>query len=77
MNEFKQYKKKTIAELRPVTQEDIDMDFDKFTVKVSISLFDAVNDSPKLGDMIARNPKDHNDLWLVSEQIFKDNYEAL
>lgn len=77
MNEFKQYKKKTITELRPVTQEDIDMDFDEFSDKVSISPFDAVNDSSKLGDMIARNSKDHNDLWLVSEQFFKDNYEAL
>jgi hypothetical protein len=77
MSEFKQYKKKTIAELRPVTQEDVDMDFDDFCEKISVSQFDAENDSPKIGDMIARNPKDHNDLWLVSEQFFKDNYEAI
>jgi len=75
MSEFKQYKKKTIAELRPVIQSDIDMDFDEFAEKVSISPYDAANNSPKLGDMIARNPKDHNDLWLVAEQFFKDNYE--
>jgi len=33
--------------------------------------------SPKIGDMIARNPKDHADQWLVSAQYFSDNFEPI
>jgi len=25
--------------------------------------------------MIARNPKNHNDKWLVAKQYFEDNFE--
>lgn len=88
MKEFKKYKRTQIAEMREVTEEDIN-DFHKIGVlliptdlgdwkhpnKVSISDEDLNNDSPKIGDMIARNPKDHNDQWLISEQYFKDNFE--
>ena len=42
---------------------------------VSISDYDRENGSPKLGDMIARNPNDHNDQWLVAEKYFLDNLE--
>ena len=45
--------------------------------KVSISDVDKANGSPKRGDMIARNPKNHADVWLVAEQYFKDNFEAI
>ena len=45
--------------------------------KVSISDADLKNGSPKIGDMIARNPKNHNDQWLVAEQYFKDNFERV
>jgi len=31
--------------------------------------------SPKQGDMIAFNPSNPGDQWLVAEQFFKDNYE--
>jgi hypothetical protein len=27
--------------------------------------------------MIARNPIDHNDQWLIEEQYFKDNFEKV
>jgi hypothetical protein len=87
MSEFKQYRKKQIAELRPVTDYDIQV-YNKHTgdlivmnekkvVKVSISVEDLANGSPKSGDMIARNPKNHNDQWLVAEQYFEDNFEPL
>ena len=85
MNEFKNYRRKQIAELRNVTNEDIssfennrhlhsirDTEF-----KVSISDVDFANGSPKLGDMVARNPKNHLDQWLVAEQYFKDNFEIV
>ena len=42
---------------------------------VSISDADRTNGSPKVGDMIARNPKNHNDLWLVAAKYFEENLE--
>lgn len=45
--------------------------------QVSISDVDLQNGSPKIGDMIARNPKEHNDQWLVAKQYFEDNFEPV
>lgn len=33
-----------------------------------------VSDSAKAGDMIARNPADHSDQWLITEEYFKENF---
>jgi hypothetical protein len=44
---------------------------------VSISAPDREAGSPKSGDMIARNPKNHSDQWLVAEQYFADNFESV
>ena len=81
MEKFKKYRRTQIAEMREVTQNDIEL-FKagdtipaSFQFKVSISDADLKNGSPKIGDMIARNPKNHNDQWLVAEQYFKDNFE--
>ena len=83
MSEFKKYKRAQIAEMRPVTKDDI-RGFEHYKelkslgntkFNVSISDADKENGSPKIGDMIARNPKNHNDQWLVAEQYFKDNFE--
>lgn len=75
MGEFKKYRRKQIAELRPVTdlecQGIIDMK------KISISRADIENDSPKRGDMIARNPKNHADQWLVAKEYFEENFESI
>jgi hypothetical protein len=68
MNEFKSYRKKLVSEMRPYKQGEI-------LYKVSISKEDIENGSPKPGDMIARNPKNHNDQWLVSKEYFEDNFE--
>ena len=66
---WKQYRRTQIAEMRPyVLGEDLN---------ISISIVDRANGSPKNGDMIARNPKNHADQWLVAAQYFKDNFEAL
>jgi hypothetical protein len=40
---------------------------------ISISPPDKKAGSPKPGDMIARNPKNHVDQWLVAAQYFSDN----
>lgn len=83
--EFKKYRRIQIAEMRCVTYADIRaFKIDKYPhvmrdteFKVSISDADKTNGSPKIGDMIARNPKNHEDKWLVAEQYFKDNFELL
>lgn len=71
MNEFKQYRRKQISELRPYEPGEALSD------KVSISVADLAGGSPKAGDMIARNPKNYEDQWLVAGAYFQDNFEAL
>jgi len=91
MKNFKKFRRTQIAEMREVTEKDIStfheigelrtllFNFSESetntSAKVSISEEDLLNDSPKIGDMIARNPKNHFDQWLVAEQYFKDNFE--
>lgn len=66
--EFTQYRRKQIAELRPFNDGDNMTD-------VSVSAEDVKAGSPKAGDMIARNPKNHADQWLVAAAYFADNFE--
>lgn len=68
MSDFVQYRRKQIAELCPYQQGE-SMD------GISISAPDKEAGSPKIGDMIARNPKNHDDKWLVAAQYFADNFE--
>lgn len=77
--QFKQYQRTNIAEMCP--WEPIgglshanEVDFLKFN-GVSISEADLNNGSPKTGDMIARNPLNHADKWLVAKQYFDDNFK--
>ena len=70
MSEFRQYQRKQIAELREWEPGD-DM------TGISVSVEDAKAGSPKAGDMIARNPANHADQWLVARQYFEDNFAAL
>jgi len=44
---------------------------------VSVSATDAAAGSPKEGDMIARNPENHEDRWLVAADYFEANFEPL
>ena len=69
--EFKQYRRKSISEMRPYQEGEI------LDEKVSISEADKLNGSPKIGYMIARNPKNHDDQWLVAKQYFEDNLEEI
>jgi hypothetical protein len=65
---FRQYRRKQIAELRPyIPGEEMS--------GISISAEDRNAGSPKAGDMIARNPKNHADQWLVAAKYFADNFE--
>jgi hypothetical protein len=71
MSEFKNYRRKQIAELRPFSEGE------KLSDAVSVSQADKDAGSPKVGDMIARNPKNHDDQWLVAKQYFEDNFEEV
>ncbi len=62
------YRKTALQELTPWAP-DIPMGL------VSVSVADAAKGSPKAGDMLACNPDDVCDWWLVEEQFFKANYE--
>lgn len=83
MNEFKKFRRTQIAEMREVTELDLKAFESDKTIhslrdtefRVSISDTDLKKGSPKIGDMIARNPINHNDQWLIAEQYFKDNFE--
>lgn len=67
MSEYKNYVKNAVQPLRPyVPGEDL--------TGVSISEEDKKNGSPKVGDMIAKNPKSLGDRWLVAKKFFEDNY---
>lgn len=70
MTEFTKYRRKQIAELRPyVPGEQLK--------NVSVSSEDTNAGSPKAGDMIARNPKNHDDQWLVAAEYFATNFEPV
>lgn len=81
---FKNYTRTNIAEIREVTNED----FDSFhnsgdivakvgldNIIVSISEQDRINGSPRVGDMIGRNPNNHKDQWLIARKYFIDNFK--
>lgn len=68
--------------MRPVDQDDLFI-FEMYSgrlmdgqITISISEVDLKQGSPRVGDMIARNPKNHLDQWLVAEQYFKENFES-
>ena len=70
MAEWRQYRRKALAEMRPYQPGET-------LTGISISEADRLAGSPTAGDMIARNPKNHADQWLVAAQYFKDNYVRL
>jgi hypothetical protein len=67
--EWKLYRKSGLVEMKLYNSTD-DMS------EISISSHDLLNGSPKPGDMIARDPYNHDDKWLVSQKYFKENYES-
>ena len=69
---FKKYRRTNIAEMRPFTVDDMDLH-----ESISVSQADLENGSPKAGDMIARNPLNHNDQWLVAKDYFNENFEEI
>ncbi len=63
---WEKYRKTGVTEMRPyVPGEDLS--------GISVSK----QNTPKEGDMIARNLFDHNDQWLVAREYFWSNYERI
>ena len=69
MGDYRQYRRKQIAELA-----DWHPAFDM--AGVSVSDADKAAGSPKAGDKIARNPVNHADRWLVAADYFAANFDA-
>jgi hypothetical protein len=67
VSKFKKYRRSQIAELRPFLRFEI-------LHNVSITKEDSLAGSPRVGDMVARNPKNHKDQWLIAKQYFNDNF---
>ena len=63
---WKKYRRTGLSEMRP------------YSVGESLGGI-SVNqeDTPEVGGMIARNPKNHSDKWYVSKQYFEDNLEPV
>ena len=70
-SEFRRYRRKQIAELRPYSPGE------QLSERVSISEADREAGSPRAGDMIARNPANHDDQWLVAKEYFETNFELI
>lgn len=79
--QFKEYRRKGVALARPVTAKEVAIYEDNKVliseggIVISIAAVDKAAGSPKIGDMIAKNPKDEDDQWLIAEAYFLDNFE--
>lgn len=71
MSEFKRYRRKQIAEIREYEPGEV------WNPRISVSAADKDAGSPKLGDMIARNPKNPDDQWLIAADYFAENFEPM
>lgn len=69
MTEYKQYRRKGLSEMKAYQLGD-DLS--------GVSISDADKLLPTLvGGYIARNPKNHNDLWYVAKAYHDDNLETV
>lgn len=46
------------------------------TIDISIGNDDRDNGSPQLGDMVARDPSNHADKWLVNAAYFTEKFDT-
>lgn len=65
MEEFKQYIRIYVAEMRPYI----------FGEDLTNILVNRVDDPRSDMGMVARNPKNHNDMWYVARKYFNSNFE--
>lgn len=79
MSEFKQYRRKAIAELRPVdTDKDaVFLHGEGISISAPDLLLHDTNPAEFYRGFIARNPANHNDQWYVARAYFDDNFEPI
>lgn len=65
---FRKYRRIGVVEMRQYVEGESLAD-------VPVSYPDKLDGSPKPGDVIARNPANHDDQWLVSKEYFEKNFE--
>lgn len=76
--EFKKYRRTQIAEMRPVTKEEIKAGAIALQNRsISVSDSDIEDGCPKEGDLIARNPNKYEDRWLVNATYASSNFELI
>lgn len=68
MTEFSLFLKTTAAEMRPYVPGE------ELPEGLAIAPIDRDAGHPKVGDWIARNPKNHRDQWLVAGEYFRQNF---
>jgi hypothetical protein len=68
--DWKRYRRNGMAEMRPYV-------IGEALGTISISQPDKDAGSPKVGDMIARNPENHRDVWLVAAAYFAANFDPV
>ena len=64
---FKHYRNSALTEMEEWSSET-DME------QVAISDEDLAAGSPKTGDMIARDPYDYSNMWLIAHAYFLEDY---
>jgi hypothetical protein len=69
--EFKQYKRKGLSEMVPFS-EFIGEDMSSISVSEQDKL---LSNEEFMQGYIARNPKNHADMWYVAKKYFDDNLE--
>ncbi len=67
MNDFREYKRTGSTLARPYVPGES-------ALGVTISLEQTQTGSPKEGDMIAMNPDNHADRWLITKEYFAKNF---
>lgn len=73
---FNRYRRKGLSEMVKWSSKMKELNTLKKLIEagISVSQADIDNGSPRAGDMIARNPDNHEDKWLVAKEYFDMNF---
>jgi hypothetical protein len=71
--EFKQYKRKGLSEMIPF-KEFVGQDMATLSVSEQDKL---LSNEEFMEGYVARNPKNHKDIWYVAKKYFDDNLELV
>jgi len=76
--EFKQYKRKGLSELTTVSEFiESGGDFSKVSISAPDQSLQTHNPDEFSQGYVARNPKNHEDLWYVAKRYLDDNLEPV